>query len=285
MMRLGDIGIGRMVYERKSGIMFRIAAQDHYGAGITTLLTDCVIGVRALDAAESGPEGRYPFEQSGKFGNNNYPMSNLHQWLNAREESWYTPAHERDMPPTADRLRYGEQPYLETPGFLTRFSQIFVDHLAETDVPVLVRTGKGHGELTSVRASVFLPSRTEMNKGDELGIAEGRPLPIFYDHYIFKAKPSQDQLELYGRSWNPEEPEKGLFFDKAQMYDPKFGWWYYMRTPSTMYKFMQRVMSPYGAVSYTYAYNDVVGIRPLVNLRADMEAADVGVEAPLYRIG
>lgn len=284
-MRLGDIGIGRLIYERKSKTVFRVAGQDHYGPNITTLLTDCVIGVRALDAAESGPEGRYPYEQSGKFGNNNYLLSNLHQWLNAREENWYSPSHEKDTPPIAEHLRYGEHPYLDTPGFLNRFSQTFLDNLAVTDIPVIVRTGKAQGELTYVKAAAFLPSRTEMNKGDELGIAEGKTLPIFYDHYIFKAKPSQDQIDLYGRSWNPEEPEKGLFFDKAQMYDPKFGWWYYMRTPSTMYKFMQRVMSPYGSVSYTYANNDVVGLRPLINLNADMEAVDVGVEAPLYRIG
>ena len=84
-MRLGEIGISRKVYDRESGIMFRVAGQDRYGPGITTLLTDCVIGVRALEAAENGPEGRYPFEQSGKFGNNNYPLRNLHQWLNSRE--------------------------------------------------------------------------------------------------------------------------------------------------------------------------------------------------------
>ena len=44
-MRLGEIGISRKVYDRESGIMFRVAGQDHYGPGITTLLTDCVIGV------------------------------------------------------------------------------------------------------------------------------------------------------------------------------------------------------------------------------------------------
>jgi len=284
-MRLGDIGISRKIYDRKSGTLFRIAAQDHYGPGITTLLANHVIGVRALDAAESGPEGHYPFEQSGKFGNNNYPLSNLHQWLNSKEVEWYHPTHDRDNPPSAEHLRYGEQPYLEKEGFLARFSKTFQDNLVETDIPVLVRTGKGKGQLTTVKASAFLPSRTEMNKGDELGLPEGRTLPLFYDHYIFKATPSPDQLEKYGRSWQPEEPEKGLFFDRAQMYDPKFGWWYYMRTPSTMYKFMQRVMSPYGSVSYTYAYNDVVGIRPLVNLNADLEVPDVGVEEPLYRIG
>ena len=284
-MRLGDIGISRKIYDRKSGIMFRVAAQDHYGPGITTLLTDCVIGVRALDAAESGPEGRYPFEQSGKFGNNNYPLSNLHQWLNSAEADWYHPTHDRDNPPTAEHLRYGEHPYLEKEGFLCRFSKTLQENLVETEIPVLVRTGKGKGQLEQVKAKVFLPSRTEMNKGDELGIPEGKTLPIFYDHYIFKAVPSQEQMEKYGRSWQPEDPEHGMFFDRAQMYDPKFGWWYYMRTPNTMYKFLQRVMSPYGSVSYTYANNDVVGLRPLLNLNADLEVPDVGVEEPIYRIG
>lgn len=285
MLRIGDLGISRKVYDPKSGMEFLVAAQDHYGPGITTLLARYVIGVRALDAAESGPEGAYPFEQSGKFGNNNYPNSNLHQWLNAREAQWYQPTHDRDQPPVAEHLRYGEHPYLDTPGFLSQFSSAMQQHLVETDIPVLVRTRKTQGELQYVKACAFLPSRTEMNKGDEIGVAEGKPLPIFHDHYIFKAVPAPDQVEKYGRSWNPEDPEHGMFFDRAQMYDPKFGWWYYMRTPSTMYKFLQRVMSPYGSVSFTYAYNDVVGIRPLINVSSDMEVADVGVEAPIYRIG
>ena len=284
-MRIGNIGISRKVYDKKSGIMFRIAAHDHYGAGITTLLTEYVIGVRALDAAETDPRKFRTFEMNGTFGNNNYPKSNLHQWLNSMEDNWYTPTHQYDTPPTAENLRYGEHPYLETPGFLTQFSDTLKSNLAETNIPVLVRTKRGEGEAQEIKAYAFLPSRSEMNKGDEIGIGDGKPLPIFYDHYIFKAVPSPDQLEKYGRSWNPEEPEKGLFFDKAQMYDPKFGWWYYMRTPSTMYSYMERVMSPYGSVSYTYAYNDVVGLRPLINISSDTPAADVGIEAPLYRIG
>ena len=283
-MRIGDVTIAKRVLECKSGIVFRVAAHDHYGEGITTLLTDRIIGVRALDAAESGPEGSYPFEQSGKFGNNNYPQSNLHQWLNSNEAEWFCPQSERDNPPAAEYLRYGEYPYLGTPGFLTRFSDHMRANLVETDIPVLVRTGRGKGELKSVRACAFLPSRTEMNKGDELGIAEGKPLPIFYDHFIFKAVPSDDQLEQYGRAWNPARPEENVALDAPQIFDPKFGWMYYMRTPSTMYKYMQRVMSPYGAVSFTYANNDVAGIRPLVNVRSDLEVVDAGLDAPFYCI-
>ena len=282
---LGELGISRIVYDAKSGIRFRVAAQDHYGPGITTLLTDCIIGVRALDAAETAEEGRAPYENSAKFGSNNYPLSNLNQWLNSDRDDWFSPTHPGDQPPEAGRLVYNEQPYAAKPGFLTRFSQAFRDALAPADIPVVVRTGRGTGELTTFRACAFLPSRTEMNKGDELGLAEGKTLPIFYDHYIFKAKPSAEQYEKYGRTWNPEQPEKGLLFGSPHLYDPKFGWWYYMRTPSTLYNYMVRVMSPYGSVSFTQANNDVVGIRPLVNLRSDLIVEDDGVESPVYRIG
>ena len=82
-----------------------------------------------------------------------------------------------------------------------------------------------------------------------------------------------------------EKTDKGLFFDNAQMYDPKYGWWYYMRTPNVQYSFLQRVMTAYGSVSFTYANNDIVGIRPLINLSADTPVTDVGVEEMLYRIG
>ena len=284
-MKIGQIGIGRKLYERKSGMQFRIAAQDHYGSGITTLLCEHVIGVRALDAAEPERKCNSLYEASDQFGSNHYPTSNLNAYLNSDKIQWYEPKHKFDCPPDEKHTRYGEFPYEQEPGFLLRFSEEMRENLVFTEIPVLVRTGRGTAELKSLNAAVFLPSRTEMNKGNELGIPEGKPLPIFYDHYIFKAVPAPEQLEKYGRLWQPEEPEKGLYYDIAQMYDPKFGWWYYMRTPNTMYSFLQRVMSPYGSVSYTYAYNDDVGIRPLINIRADMEAADVGVAEPVYRIG
>ena len=44
-------------------------------------------------------------------------------------------------------------------------------------------------------------------------------------------------------------------------------------------------MTAYGSVSFTYANNDIVGIRPLINLSADTPVTDVGVEEMLYRIG
>lgn len=167
-------------------------------------------------------------------------------------------------PPQAEYLRYKERPYDTIPGYLAGFSEVFRNHILESAVPVLRRISNGKVKLTTVRAKIFLPSRTELLKGDECGIAEGRPLPLLYDHRIFKARPLKSEMEKHGRSWNPGRETAP--FDAAQIYDPKYGWWYWMRTPHYRYAFLLRVASPYGAVSYTYANNDVVGVRPMMNL-------------------
>lgn len=127
MLRIGDRESVASCMIPRAGMEFLVAAQDHYAPGVTTLLTKYVIGVRALDAAESGPEGAYPFEQSGKFGNNNYPNSNLHQWLNAREEQWYHPTHDRDQPPVAGAPAVRGAPLYGHPGL---FDPVLPGHAA-----------------------------------------------------------------------------------------------------------------------------------------------------------
>ena len=42
------------------------------------------------------------------------------------------------------------------------------------------------------------------------------------------------------------------------------------------YDFLNRVASPYGALSYTYANNDSVGIRPAANLNGSVDVVSNG---------
>lgn len=65
-------------------------------------------------------------------------------------------------------------------------------------------------------------------------------------------------------------------YDAAQIYDPKWGWWYWVRTANMAYDFLNRVASAYGALSYTYANNDSVGIRPVLNLDGELEVVSNG---------
>lgn len=120
-----------------------------------------------------------------------------------------------------------------------------------------------------------------MNKGDEFGIPEGKPLPIFYDLYMYNAVPTDEDLEKYGRAWNPP-PYGGDNYNVPHAYHPNLGWWYWMRTPHPYYSFMMRAYFTYGAVSYTYANNDIVGIRPLCCVDSDADVALYG-DDPVYQ--
>ena len=282
-MKLSTLPVRAAVIEPGSGLCFIVAAQNHPGYGGTTLLCERIAGIACFDASEPDSAGKSVFERVGDFGRNNYPLSNIHRWLNSNAETgWYTPSHHGDTPPETGRLFYNEQPYIQKPGFLSGFSKPFLSAMREVEVPVVVRTKKGEGELTGVPAKVFLPSRTEVGKGDENGVAEGLMFPLFHDYTIFKAKPADELMMLHGRSLNP--PREGAPNDAAQIFDPKYGWMYWMRTANLLYAFLVRFASPYGAVGYTYANNDIIGVRPCVNLRDDIEVTGDGRPVPTYTI-
>jgi hypothetical protein len=267
---IGDLPVGARIRDYKSDEIFLIAAQNHPGYPGTTLISDRVLSLACFDAAEPDSVCEPRCENAYEYGSNDYATSNVNTWLNSRSSDWYAPKHATDNPPKAEFVRWSEQPNFNMPGFLVRFSKHFVAALVETDVPVVKRTERDKAELTTIKTKVFLPSRTELGKGDELGMAEGAPLPLFGGSGGFgflKTGASDKQRELHGRSWNPGRP--GVALDAPQIYDPKFGWWYWMRTPHPRYNFMVRVMTADNAVSYTYANNDVVGIRPMLVMKPE----------------
>ncbi len=174
---------------------------------------------------------------------------------------------------------------------MRRFSDSFRNALVVAQIPVLVREERNVGKVCHIPARMYLPSRTEIGKGDESGFAEGKPLPLCYDPgQVHMIKPTDEDMERYGRSWNPLH--EGAPYDAPQIYDPRHGWWYYLRTPSLQYGFLVRNVCTYGALSYTYANNDIVGIRPMCNLNPEisvelnhpMEAGSQGVRVRLYQI-
>ena len=276
-MKLKDVPINAFVRDYANDTMFVVAAQDHPGYGGTTLITERLVGVGCLDAAEPRAKKKTlgHWDRVWDFGNNRYELSNIHQWLNSAEADWFRPAHEFDEPPVNALLRYKEFGYAERPGFLSGFSETFRSALREVEVPCIQRKGgRMNGELGAVKARVFLPSRTEIGKGDELGIPEGKMFPVFYNLRMYKAKPTEADMQRYGRRWNPVTP--GNPEGSPHIYDPRVAWWFGLRTANMQYRFLNRVMCSYGAVSYTYANNDIVGIRPAMNLDGELEVSGDG---------
>jgi len=282
-MKLKDLRIASVVRDSRCPLPFIVAAQDHpgYGGG-TTLYAQKIVELGCLDAAEPGREKKGVMIQANLYGWNDYAHSNVHQWLNSDQDDWYQPSHELDQPPVAEYTRYGEVPYLNRTGFLSQFSDTFKAALLTVQVPYLKKTGRDVGEMTSVEAKVFLPSRTELGRGDEHGYKEGEMFPLAYDMSVYRTTMTDELLEKYGREINPERPT--AHYDAPQIYDPKLGWWYWLRTANMGYDFLNRVASPYGALSYTFSNNDSVGIRPVLNLDGELEVVSNGKFMEVFTI-
>ncbi len=274
-MKLKDLPVGARITDRRSGYEFLVAAQNHPGYKGTVLVSDRILRCAAFDAAEPESKKRTTFENAALYGNNNFELSNIRQWLNSAETYWYRPTHELDTPPAGKNLRYNEQPNMEVNGFLRELSPALVEAIYESDVPVLKRTSRGKGQVVTVKSKIFLPSRTELCMGDESGFAEGAPLPLFEGRAHLSAKPTDEQMAIHGRSWNPGwdfGKRARAALDDAQIFDPKYVWWYWTRTPHLTYSYLVRVVSANGAFSYTMAYNDIVGVRPMFAADGEFDA-------------
>lgn len=277
-MKFSDLPIGAIVTDAKSGIEFCVAGQDHPGYPGTTLVTKYIIGVRSFDAKEPENPDCGNFDNVRDYGNNYYPHSNIHQWLNSDAEDWYSPAHQYDAPPTDANIWYGENPYDQRPGFISGLSADLKNALAEVDVPIAVRISTREdsgGRLETIRAKAFLLSRTEIGYGDELGIAEGSTLELF-EHYpeLILPVPSPQQIEEYGRAWNPAIEYAEL--DAPGIFDTKHGWKCWLRSAGSRYSYLARFTHPFFAVSYDKVCIDNNGIRPAVCVRGDAECRPDG---------
>ena len=149
-------------------VVWLVADHGHYGPTQTTLLAERILAFKAFDAKEP----RNPNERRADWGNNEYQVSNIGQWLNSYKENWFTPLHEYDQAPTEENV-YGN-PYAEEKGFLANFSQEFIQQIND-----------------SVQGKVFLLSAEEVGLSDE-----GKPLAIFTDNNSRKAYPTPECVQI-----------------------------------------------------------------------------------------
>ena len=237
--RAAELPVGARVRDVKCGDVYLVAQAEESGAVlISSKLTD----IAAFDGAEPESEGLISY-----FGRGDYSLSNIKAWLNSPVTDWYRPSHDTDAPPLTEHLRYGERPYASLPGFLARFSRTFYGALID-----------------GPEGRAFVPS------GAELGLegADGA-WELFKGPGFVKTSPEERVLRAQIYELNPPEP--GAQPGSPQNYDPAFGWWYWLRDGHPSRNYLARVISPYGALTYTYANNDCVGVRPAMKIRPDTE--------------
>ena len=98
-MLLNQLYPGDKILDPRSSIVFTVTGPSPYGDGVL-LITDKVIAVGAMDA----PEPDSPTENFRITGNNDYIVSNLHQWLNSDRTDWFEKKHAYDTPPSEEYL-------------------------------------------------------------------------------------------------------------------------------------------------------------------------------------
>lgn len=262
-LQLKGLPVGTKILETTSGLVFLVGEHDHPGYGGTTLVADNVIRQACLDAVEPGN----PSKIISKMGNNHYPHSNLHQWLNAEGKNWFQPMHDFDVPPSREKIAKRYEPwemkaynaYSEEAGFLSRFGNVFRDALIESRIPCIDRKA---GVVVKITAKVFCLSMTEVGLNPCGNLEEGSKIRLFDDFRMRFACPT------------PECVDKGEF--KMPICDVEDGYWYWFRTPHPS----NEGLSCYGHSVNPYCYNapglGYVGVRPAMNIQSDIPVSKVG---------
>ena len=169
-MQLKDLPIGSLIKDPTSiihgdTIVWRVVDKNHadFPANSVTLLTDKVITFNAFDAKEAtNPDKDYAVN----YGNTDYSVSNIRQWLNSNADAgyWYAAQHDYDAPPSAENLysQYSHfNGYADETGFLKNFSTRFKRIL----LPTSIYSSIAEETPTLIENQlIFLPSATEIGK-------------------------------------------------------------------------------------------------------------------------
>jgi len=250
MVVLSDLSIGSLVKDvgstaYGSPIIWKVIAKNHsgYPSNSVTLIADKIIDIAQFDAPE--PTNTNAGRKTG--GNNNWEFSNLRQWLNASGTGWYTPSHSVDSIGTKLSAKKG---------FLDYLTQDFVGAILPTDVQTKVGMLDGNTVKTT-KDKIFAPSMTELGHAGTTGV-EGVPYAVLNTdtswRAAFVAKETFKANTVNDIAWL----ENGSFY-------------YWMRTPMPSSALGQTVYrtNVTGTYANVYANSEAVGVRPVLNMKAD----------------
>lgn len=169
--------------------ILRKLADDHHAVGTTLLDTRDIIDIFGFD----GKEPANSDSDRANWGNNNYRVSNIRQYLNSVGPDWYEPQHYRDEPPSTFYMYAGYGAYEQRDGFLSAFPKEFVDRIVATPVETLM-PDSDVGDIITLNDKIFLLSLTEMGLRDEEGPADGTIIPFFSNGNSPLKKPTQQAI-------------------------------------------------------------------------------------------
>ena len=152
---------------------------DTYQIAMTKQIIDC----RPFDAKEP----TNPDTNRKNNGNNNWSVSNIEQFLNSDQASWYSSQHQYDAPPNKDNCwQYDNgttyNAYDTHKGFLYHWSADDKALLKDMTLTLANNTVTDGGGSYTWTGKVFLPTYTQMGFGNINNIAEGIKFSKFTDN-------------------------------------------------------------------------------------------------------
>ena len=150
--------------------------------GYVVAMTKQIIDLRCFDAKEPTNTDN----NRKKYGNNNWQYSNIEQFLNSDQASWYSSQHQYDAPPnSANCWQYSNgttfNAYDTHKGFLYHWSNEDKALLKDMTLTLANHSVDGGGSYTWT-GKVFLPTYTQMGYGNNNSIAEGTKFSKFTDN-------------------------------------------------------------------------------------------------------
>ena len=130
-----------------------------------------IIDARTFDAREASNSDT----NRQKYGNNNWKLSNIRQWLNsdAAAGTWYSAQHSADAPPSNSNINAAYPTGYDTrPGFLYHFTAAQKSAMLNFDLTLKIPDTDGGGSHV-VSQKVFLPTMTQVGFGANEGVTEG----------------------------------------------------------------------------------------------------------------
>ena len=212
-------------------------------------MTKQIIDLRPFDAKE--PTNTDNNRKNN--GNNNWQYSNIEQFLNSDQASWYSSQHQYDAPPNNANVWNNYNPYDNHKGFLYYWNEDEKKLLKDYTFTLANNTVTDGGGSYTWTGKVFLPTYTQMGYGNNNNISEGTQFSKFTDN-ASRIKSINKYCAENNKYCIDNNKTEGT------------NWYYWMSsvTPSTSYSV--RSVYNYGSVEYNGAYDGSRGLAPCICL-------------------
>ena len=236
-------------------IIWRVIGQNHYGDGQTSLHTENIIKLACFDAKEPSNSD----SNRVSYGNNNYAVSNMRQWLNSDADggAWYAAQHSADAPPSNANVWAKCNEYDAFPGFLNGFTTDEKNAILSTTITYGKASVDGGGT-AMLTDKVFLLSCTEVGlSGDHVC---GTKFSIYSSDAARIAKPTADAVS------NSEYKDSSL--------NTSSSWYYWLRDAYASDSYSVRLVDMSGFMDGSGAYSSFRGVRPALNLPSSISLSN-----------